>query len=39
HRTQINTIAFSTRHRCMASGSVDGYIVLWDLHGQKLHTI
>ncbi|CAN0157448.1 unnamed protein product [Scytosiphon promiscuus] len=39
HRTQINTIAFSTRHRCMASGSVDGYIVIWDLHGQKLHTI
>lgn len=39
HKTKINTIAFSTRRRCMASGSADGYIVIWDLNGQKLHTI
>ncbi|CAM9318987.1 unnamed protein product, partial [Hapterophycus canaliculatus] len=39
HTTKINTIAFSTRHRCMASGSADGYIVIWDLNGQRLHTI
>eukprot|EP00752_Nemacystus_decipiens_P003016 g2797.t1 len=39
HTERINTISFSTRLRCMATGSADGYIMIWDLYGQQLHRI
>ncbi|CAM9370794.1 unnamed protein product [Ectocarpus sp. 6 AP-2014] len=39
HTAEISTIAFSTRYRCMATGSADGLIMIWDLNGQQLHGI
>ncbi|CAN0539110.1 unnamed protein product, partial [Ectocarpus sp. 8 AP-2014] len=34
HTAEISTIAFSTRYHCMATGSADGLIMIWDLNGQ-----
>lgn len=39
HTERIHTISFSTPYRCMATGSADGHITIWDLIGQQLHTI
>ncbi|CBJ27928.1 conserved unknown protein [Ectocarpus siliculosus] len=39
HTAEISTIAFSTRYHCMATGSADGLIMVWDLNGQQLHGI
>ncbi|CAN0094924.1 unnamed protein product [Ectocarpus sp. 12 AP-2014] len=39
HTAEISTIAFSTRYHCMATGSADGLIMIWDLNGQQLHGI
>lgn len=39
HTERIHTISFCTRYRCMATGSADGYVMIWDLHGQQLHSI
>lgn len=39
HAAKINTISFSTVYRCMATGSADGCIMIWDLDGQQLHAI
>ncbi|CAM9092692.1 unnamed protein product [Ectocarpus fasciculatus] len=39
HTAEICTIAFSTRYHCMATGSADGLIMIWDLNGQQLHGI
>lgn len=39
HTTGIETIAISERYRCIATGSVDGYLNIWDLNGLHLHTI
>lgn len=39
HTAGIETIAISERYRCIATGSADGYLNIWDLDGLHLHTI
>lgn len=39
HKAKVTAVAFSERYRCMATGSADGYIKIWDLEGSLLHAI